>query len=158
MLQRKKIFISLSDIDWKTLGSCPEEIWLRSLTWKLNIQGIKFHLISSGSMTRFVSFRLLAEVFSEILSKLLSSSVEDRFDRREVLSDKEVFFYWISDLEQKSFGFSPKKLSRMPNFCSISPEEQFEENNVVKKNFFCLFQTLIKKRWEVAQRSFSCVI
>ena len=40
----------------------------------------------------FVSFRLLAEIFLDSFLKLLSSSAEDRFDRREVLSDKEVFF------------------------------------------------------------------
>ena len=40
----------------------------------------------------------------------------------------------------------------MPEFRSISPEEHFEENNVLKKNLLIFFQTLSEKRLEVAQK------
>ena len=43
-------------------------------------------------MPHFVRFRLLAEIFPEGLSKLLSLSAEDRFEKKKVLSNKEVFF------------------------------------------------------------------
>ena len=40
----------------------------------------------------------------------------------------------------------------MPYFRSISPEEHFEENNVLKKNLLFFFQMLSEKRLEVAQK------
>ena len=40
----------------------------------------------------------------------------------------------------------------MPNFCSISPEEQFEENNVVKKNFFVFFRLWSKNAGKLPKK------
>ena len=42
------------------------------------------------------------------LSKLLSSSAKDCFDRRKVFSDREEFFWRFSELEQKSSWISPQ--------------------------------------------------
>ena len=63
MLWRRNILLTLSDFKRKTLVRWTKNFWLRSLNWKLHIQGIKFYLNSSFSMTRFVSFRILAEIF-----------------------------------------------------------------------------------------------
>ena len=47
----------------------------------------------------------------------------------------------------------------MPKFCSITPKEQFEENNAEKKKHFLnLFQTLSKISSEFAQKTMGCVL
>ena len=60
----------------------------------------------------FCQFPTFSRGFLESLSKLLSSSAKDRFDRRKVLSNKEEFFQRVSDFEQKKITFPANKISR----------------------------------------------
>ena len=107
-------------------------------------------------MTNFVIFRLLAEVFLESLSKLLSSSAKDCFDRRKVLSKREVFFWKNFGVGAEKFLIFAQKLpARLPNVWSINPEEHFEENNdEKKKQFLDPFQTLSEIRWHIRPKNF----
>ena len=59
---KRNSFLSFSDSERKTLGSCPKNFWLRSLNCILKIQKVIFRHISWCSMTHFVSFRLLAKI------------------------------------------------------------------------------------------------
>ena len=60
----------------------------------------------------FCQFPTFSRGFLESLSKLLSSSAKDRFDRRKVLSNKEEFFQRVSDFQQKKLTFPANKISR----------------------------------------------
>ena len=106
-------------------------------------------------MTHFVSFRLLAGIFRRVYRNCFLRAL------RIVLTEEKLFrskkcFKWVSELERKRFRFSAKKLARIPNFCSISPEEHFfKKNNDRKKKhslvFFRLWAinagTLLKNLW-----------
>ena len=61
-------------------------------------------------------FQTFSRGFLESLSKLLSSSAKNCFDRRKVLSNKEVFFYRKSELEQKSSWTSAKNTGKIAKF------------------------------------------
>ena len=71
------------------------------------------------------------------------------------LSNKEVFCWRFSDLEQQILKFRQTKSAGMPKFWSISSKEHFEVNNVVqKKSSFVFFKfwainagTLPEKNW-----------
>ena len=62
MLLRRKILSSFSIFARKTL-TLPKKVWLRSPNSILKVQGIVFRHISWCSITHFVSYRLLAEIF-----------------------------------------------------------------------------------------------
>ena len=153
MLERRNFPLSFSDSERKTLGSCPKNFWLLSLNRKLHIQGIKFYRIFWCSVTHFFNFRLLAEIFRRVyrncflraLRIVLKQKIS--FEQRSVLSMNFGF-------RAKNFGFSPKKLARIPNFCSIIPEEHFEENNVVRKKIFLSFSDSDRKTLESCPKSF----
>ena len=128
--------MSFSESERKTLGNCPKNFWLSSLNWKWHIQGIKFYHISWCSITHFVSFRLLAGVFWRVyrncfLRALRIVLTEEKFSRTKKSFSKEFRI-----LSKKNLHFRQTKSAGMPNFCSISPKEQFEENNAEKKNIF----------------------
>ena len=111
----------------------------------------------------FCQFPTSSRDFLESLSKLLSSSAEDSFERRKILSNKEVFFKKIRNQSKKKFWIFGKKAARQPNFCSGSPEEHFEGNNVVQKKVlssFSLFerQTLGRCPKNFWLRSLNCIL
>ena len=82
-------------------GTLPKKFWLRSPKCISKVQGIFFHHISWYSMTYFVSFRLLAEIFWRnyrngflwVLRIVLKE--KKYFEQRSILS--------------KNFGFTAKK-------------------------------------------------
>ena len=88
----KKNFFHIYFRNWlKNAGKLPREIWLRSLNWKLHIQGIKFYLISSCSMTRFVSFRLLAEIFWRVYRNCFLRRWGSFWQKRSSFGQRSVF-------------------------------------------------------------------
>ena len=155
VVQKKSAFV-VSNFWAKDAGTLPKNFWLRSLNCILKVQGIIFHHIPWCSMTHFVNFRPLVELFRRVYRNSFLWALRIVLKEKN-LSNKEVFLYWSSELEQKHFRFPVKKSAGMPYFRSISPGEHFEENNVLKKNLFFL-QTLSEKRLEVAPKSSSCVL
>ena len=157
MLEGRIFPLSSSDSQRKTLGSCPKNFWLLSLNRKLHIQGIKFYRIFWCSVTHFFNFRLLAEIFRRVYRNCFLRALRIVL-KQKIFRTKKCFLKNFG-FRAKKFWIFAKKSARMPNFCSISPSEHFEENNVEKKKFFLyLFQKLIEKRWEVAQKTFGCVL
>ena len=61
----------------------------------------------------FCQFATFSRDILKGLSKLFSLSTEDRFERRKVLSNREVFFWRISELEQESSWISPKNTGKI---------------------------------------------
>ena len=149
------LFQTLSEKRWD-VGQ--ENFWLRSQNWKLQIQRTNFYLIPWYSMTHFVRFRILAEIFWRVywncfLRALRIVLTEEKFSRI-----KKCFFM-IFGVRAEEFQILGGKMARMPNLCSISPEEQFEETNVEKKkHLLAPFQTLTEIRWDVGQKTFGCVL
>ena len=76
------------------------------------------------------------------------------FWKKKNLSNNEVYLYWILDLERKNSDFRQTKSTGMPIFCSISPEEQFEESNVVKKKHSFVFFRLWTENGEKLHKKF----
>ena len=144
MLSRKKffgLFQILSDKRWDVAQK------LSTAFSKLKITYPRDYMLSHFLMfdDHFVSFRLLAQIFWTDSWNCLLRSLR-------IVLTKETFFRTKKcsllnfGFRAKKFWIFAKKLSRMPNFCSISPEEQFEENNVKKKkDSFVFFQTLRRK-------------
>ena len=65
----------------------------------------------------------------------------------------------IFGVRAEKFQILGGKMARMPNLCSISPEEQFGETNVEKKkHLLAPLQTLTEIRWDVGQKTFGCVL
>ena len=92
----------------------------------------------------FCQLPSFSRAFSESLSKLLSSSLEDRFESKRFFRTKKCFLNFFR-VRAKQFEIFDKKSARKPNICSISPEEYFEENNVVKKRILLSFSDSERK-------------
>ena len=125
-------------------GTLPKNIWMRSLNWKLQIQGIKFYHISSWSMTRFVSFRLLADILWRVYRNCFLRAIRIVLTEEKFFRTKKCFLKFFG-VRAKQFEIFDKKSARKPNNCSISPEEYFEENNVVKKRILLSFSDSERK-------------
>ena len=143
----------------KNAGKLPKKLLAAFRKLKITYprdQILSHFLMFDDPFCQFPTF--LAEIFWKVCRKSFPWRQKIVLKEKKH-SSKEVFCLWILDLEQKSFRIPPKKSARMPNFCSISPKEHFEENNVEKKKIFLFrFQTLIEKRWEVAQKNFGRVL
>ena len=102
----------------------------------------------------FCQFPTFSRGFLESLSKLLSSSAKDRFDRRKVLSNKEEFFQRVSDFEQKKNYISVKQNQQeCQTSVQLAQKNNLRKTMLKRKTFLYLYQTLIEKRWEVAQKN-----
>ena len=107
-------------------GTLPKSFWMRCLNWKIQIQGINLYHISWWcSTTHFVNFRLLAETFRRVYRNCSLRALRIVLKGKGSFEQRNVF-QRISELERNNLKFSPKKLARKPNLCSISPEEYFE--------------------------------
>ena len=68
------------------------------------------------------------------------------FLKKKFFRTKQCFFFEkSSEMEQKNLDFWEKIPARLPEFCSISPEEQIEVDNVVKKKHSFVFFRLWAK-------------
>ena len=144
---------------WGKKRSDIAEIILASLN-KLHVKSPRNCFSSHFRMFDypFCQFPTFSRGFLESLLKLLSSSAKDRFDRRKVLSNKEEFFQRVLP---KSFGFWAKKnyISGKQNQQECQTSVQLAQKNnlrktmLKRKTFLYLFQTLIEKHWEVAQKN-----
>ena len=133
-------------------GTLPKNIWMRSLNWKLQIQGIKFYHISWWSMTHFVNFRLLAELFRRVYRNCslralrIVLKAKGSFERRNV-------FLKIFRVRAKQFEIFDKKSARKPNICSISPEEYFEIKQCCEEeNSFVFFRLWAKNAGKLPKK------
>ena len=109
-------------------------------------------------MTLFVSFRLLAEIFWKVYRYGFLWAL------RIVL--KEIISFEQRSVLLMNFGFRARKVSDFwqKNGQECQTSVRLAQRNILKKTMlwrrkcFCLFQTLIEKRWEVARKTFSCVL
>ena len=74
------------------IGTLPQKIWLRFLNCKLKVKKIHFssHFLMFGDA--FCQFPTFSKDFLEGLSKWLSLSAEDRFDRKKSSSEQRSVF------------------------------------------------------------------
>ena len=75
-------------------------------------------------MTHFVSFRLLAGIFGEFIETAFFERWGSFWQKKSYFEQRSVFKDFPS-YSEKVLDFRQKRLARIPNFCSISPEEHF---------------------------------
>ena len=143
MLLRTKFLSSFSIFEQKTLWGCRKNVVPFS---KLHIKSPGIYFTSDFLMfdDPFCQFPTFSGVFLEGLSERFSLSAEERFEREKSFEQGSVILQNFG-VGAKKFRFSAKKSARMPNFCSISPKEHFEENNVVKKKMLLSFSDSDRK-------------
>ena len=123
----------------------------------LKVQGIIFHHIFWCSITHFVSFRLLAGVFWRVyrncfLRALKIVLTEEKFSRTKKSFSKE-FFQRVSDFEQKNYISGKQNQQECQTSVQLAQKNNLRKTMLKRKTFLYLFQTLIEKRWEVAQKN-----
>ena len=112
VVQNKSAFVFLKF--WaKNVGKLPKKNLAASSKLHMKIPGIYFssHFLMFGDP--FCQFATFSRDILKGLSKLFSLSADDRFERRKVLSNREVFFWRISELEQESSWISQKNTGKI---------------------------------------------
>ena len=148
--EKKNIFYIYFRHWLKNAGKLPRKIWLHSLNWNLHIQGIKFYLISSCSMTRFVSFRLLAEIFWRVYRNCFLRALRVVLTKETFFRTKKCFLMIFRVRAKKVLDLRQKIWQEW----NILKNKQFCKEETI----FCLFQTLSEKPWEVAHKTFNCFL
>ena len=93
----------------------------------------------------FCQLPTFSREFLDSLLKLLSSSAEDSFDKRNVLSNKEVFFNDFSELQRKVGDFWQKKRQQCQTSVLLAQRNILKKNNVRKEKLFFVFFRLWAK-------------
>ena len=143
---------------WGKKRSDIAEIILASLN-KLHVKSPRNYFSSHFLMFDypFCQFPTFSRSFLESLSKLLSSSAKDRFERRKVLSNKEEFFQSFSKefriLSKKNYISGKQNQQECQTSVQLAQKNNLRKTMLKRKTFLYLFQTLIEKRWEVAQKN-----
>ena len=130
-------------------GTLPEIFWMRSLNWKLHIQGIKFYHIFWCSMTHFLRFRLLAEIFWRVYRNCFLQALRIVLTEENFFRTKKCFLLNFR-VRAKEFLDFWQKVWQEWNFLK---KKQFCREETI----FCLFQTLSKKLWEIAHKTIGCL-
>ena len=133
----------------------PKKFWLRSPKCISKVQGNFFHRIFWWSMTYFVSFRHLAEIFWRVYRNGFLWALRIVLKGKKLFEQRSVLLVSFGFGAKQSLEIRQTKSAGMPNFLSISPKEHFEENNFVQnKNSFVFYKfwaisagTLPKKIW-----------
>ena len=140
------------------LGRCRKYFGCVSLNWKLHIQGITFYHIFWCSMTQFVRFRLLAEIFWRVYWNCFLQALRIVLTEEMFFRTKQCFLKNFGVRAKKVLDLRQKKLQDSQTSIGVAQRNIWKNTMFQKEIMFCLFQTLNEKRWENAQKTFGCVL